>query len=71
MIWYFREGFMLSVRVKIEQRGRELDSLNKLVKKAVNAKDKTTLWPCFYACKTDQHYFRGSWLSTAKASTQG
>ena len=69
MIWYFREGLCPSVRVEIEQRGRELDSFEELVEKAVNAKAKAALRPRSYAC--NQHCLRGSQPSAAKANTQG
>ena len=69
MIWYFWEGFRLSVRVKIEQRGRELNSFKELVKKAVDAKAKAALRPRFHACKTNQHCLRSSQPSTAETST--
>ena len=70
MIRYFRKGFRPLVRVKIEQRGQELDSFEELVKKAVDAKAKAALRPRFYAYKTDQYCLRGSQPSIAKASTQ-
>ena len=69
MIWYFWEGPCPSVRVEMEQRGRELDSFEELVKKAVDAKAKAALRPRSYACKTDQHYLQNSRLSAVKAST--
>ena len=53
MIWYFRESLRLSVRVKMEQRGQELDSFEELVEKTVDAEVKTALRPRSYACKTD------------------
>ena len=53
MIWYFQEGLRPSVRVEIEQRGRELNSFKELIQKAVDAKAKAALRPRFYACKTD------------------
>ena len=55
MIWYFWEGLRLSVGVEILQRGQELDSFEKLVKKAVETEAKAILRPCFYACKTNQY----------------
>ena len=69
MIRYFREGLCPSVRVEIEQRGRELDSFEEIVEKTVDAKAKAALRPRFYACKTDQHCLRGSRPAIAKAST--
>ena len=70
MIWYFQEGFWLSIRVEIEQRGQELDSFEELIKKVVNVEAKAAFRPHSYAHKTDQHCLRGSRLSAAKASTQ-
>ena len=55
MIWYFREGLRPSVRVKMEQRGQELNSFKELVEKAVDAEAKAALQPRFYACKIDQY----------------
>ena len=55
----------------MEQRGRELDSFKKIVKKTVDAKTKTALRPRSYACNTNQHFFWGSRPSAAKTSTQG
>ena len=71
MIWYFREGLRPSVRVEMEQRGRELDSFEELVEKAVDAEAKAALRPRSYARETDQYCLRGSRPSAAKASTQG
>ena len=71
MIWYFREDLRPLVRVKMEQRGQQLDSFEELVKKAVDAKAKATLWPRSYARKTDQYCFWGTRPSAGKASTQG
>ena len=70
MIWYIQKDLRPSVRVEIEQRGQELDSFEKLIKKAIDAKAKAALWPCSYACNTNQRCLRDSWLSAAKASTQ-
>ena len=70
MIRYFREGLCPSIRIEMEQRGRELDSFKELVKKTVDAKAKAALRPRSYACETDQHCLHGSRPSVAKASTQ-
>ena len=70
IIRYFQEGLCPSVRVEREQRGRELNSFEELVEKAVDTEAKTALQPRSYACKTDQHCLRGSWPSAAKTSTQ-
>ena len=71
MIWYFRESLYPSVRVEMEQCGRELNNFKELVEKAVNAKANAALPPRSYAPKIDQYCFRGSRPSAAKASTQG
>ena len=71
MIRYFRKGLRLSVRVKMEQRGRELDSFKELVEKTVDAEAKAALRRRSYACKTDQYCLRGNKPSAAKASNQG
>ena len=71
MIWYFREGLRPSIRVEMEQRGRELDSFEELVEKAVDAEAKAALRPRSYARETDQHCLQGSRPSAAKTSTQG
>ena len=71
MIRYFREGLRPSVRVEMEQRGRELDSFEELVEKTVDAKAKAALRPRSYVRKTDQHCLWGSRPSAAKANTQG
>ena len=71
MIRYFREGLCPSIKVEMEQRGRELDNFEKLVQTVVNAEAKAALQPCSYTCKIDQHCLRSSRPSAAKVSTQG
>ena len=71
IIRYFREDLRPSVRVQMEQRGRELDSFKELVEKAIDAEAKATLRPRFYAREIDQYCLRGSRPLAAKASTQG
>ena len=68
MIWYFWEGLHPSVRVEIEQRDRELDSFEELVKETVDAEAKAIFRSRSYTCKTNQHCFRNSCPSAAKAS---
>ena len=70
MIRYFQKGFRPSVSVKIEHRGRELDSFKELVKKTVNGKPNAALQPRSYTCKTNQHCLRGSQPLATKASNQ-
>ena len=55
----------------MEQCGQELNSFEKLVEKAVDAEAKAAFQLRSYTCKTDQHCFRRSRPSAAKASTQG
>ena len=55
----------------MEQRGRELDSFEEIVEKAVDAEAKAALRPRSYARDTDQHCLRGSRPSAAKSSAQG
>ena len=71
MIWYFREGLRPSVRVKMEQRGRELNSFEELVEKTVDVEAKAALRLRSYARKTNQYCLWGNRPSAAKASTQG
>ena len=70
IICYFRKGLRPLIRVEMEQRGQELNSFEELVKKTIDAKAKAALRPCSYAREIDEHYFRSSWPSAAKASTQ-
>ena len=70
MIWYFREGLRPSVRVETEQCGREVNSFEELVEKAVDARAKAALRSRSCARETDQHCIQGSRPSAAKTSTQ-
>lgn len=45
LIRSFREGPKPSIKAQMEQRGRELDSWDELVEKAINAEAKTSLQP--------------------------
>ena len=60
MIRYFQEGLRPSVRVKMEQSGRELNSFKEQVKKVIDAKAKAALRARSYFRKTDQHCLQGS-----------
>ena len=74
MIRYFKEGLRSSIWAEMEQRGRELNSFEELVEKAVDAKAKATLRPRSYARETDQHCPWGSrpaHSTSAKAQGQG
>lgn len=43
MIRYFREGLKLSIKAEMDQRGREFNSFQELVEKAVKAEAKAAL----------------------------
>ena len=70
MIWYLSKGLRSLVRVEIKQRGQELNSFEKLVKKTVNAEAKAALRPRFYAWETNQYCRQGSLPLVAKANTK-
>ena len=70
IIWYFQEVLRSSEQIEMKQRGRELNSFEEIVEKAVDAKIKAAFKPRSYAYNTDQHCFRDSWPSAAKTSTQ-
>ncbi len=53
----------------MEQRGRELDSFEELVKKAKDAEAKAALRPRAYAQDTDQYYLRSNRPEPEKAKT--
>ena len=55
IIRYFREDLKLFIRAEMEQRGRELDSFEDTVQKAVDAKAKAALRPRSAARETGQH----------------
>ena len=60
MIRYFREGLMRSVRAQLDARGRDLDSWEEVVKKAVNAEAKASLQSPTSTCDIDSRYSRGN-----------
>ena len=60
MIRYFRESLKPSIRAEIEQHGRELDSFEDKIQKAVNAEAKAALRPRSATCETDQHCLWGT-----------
>lgn len=43
MIWYFREGLKLLIKVKIEQQNRTSTHFKEIVQKAVNVEAKADL----------------------------
>ena len=54
----------------MEEYGQELNSFEEIVKKTIDAKNKATFRPCFYARKIDQHWLWGSWAVGTKAGNQ-
>ncbi len=48
LIRYFREGLHLSIRAKLDYRGRDLDAWEEVVEKAGNTEVKVNLQPPFY-----------------------
>lgn len=69
MICYFRKGQKPSVSAEIKERGRDLDSYEEIIEKAVDVQAKVVLRPCFSIRKTNQYCLRGSWLATTNPST--
>ena len=60
MIRYFREGLKPSVRAHLDDQGRDLDSWEKAVEKAVNAEAKALLQLSFSTRNIDSRCFRGN-----------
>lgn len=60
MIRYFWEVLKLSIKAKINQCRRELDSFEEFVEKAVKAEAKVALQPKLYAYKIDYRCFWGT-----------
>lgn len=60
IIQYFWEVLKPSIKAKINQCRRELDSFEELVKKAVKAEAKVALQPKLYAYKIDHCCFWGT-----------
>lgn len=74
MIKFFQEGLKPSIKAHMEQHGQDLDSWDKLVKKAVDVKAKTSLQPTSFIRKMDQRCPRGNHPAhtiAARALTQG
>ena len=55
MIRYFREGLKPFIQAEMQQYGRELDSFEDIIQKAIDAEAKATLRPRSATRKTDQH----------------
>lgn len=54
LIRFFRDGLKPSIKVWMDQRGRELDSWDELVEKAIDVEAKASLQPAFILSKMDQ-----------------
>ena len=55
MIRIFQQGLWLSVRVEMNQRGRELDNLREIIERAVDAEATTKLRLSSNTCEMDQN----------------
>ena len=60
MIRIFREGLRPSVRVEMNQRGRELDSFREIIERAVDAEATAKLRPSSNTYEMDQNCLRGN-----------
>ena len=72
LIRFFREGLKPSIKAQMEQRGRELDSWEELVEKAIDAEAKASLQPQSILRKMDQrcpHGNRPAHATVAKPQT--
>ncbi len=45
LICYFRETLRLSIQAQLDNHGRDLDTWNKMIEKAINAEAKTNFQP--------------------------
>ena len=60
LIRFFREGLKPSITAQMEQRGRELDSWDQMVEKAIDAEAKASLQPASFIREMDQRCPRGN-----------
>ena len=60
LIRFFCKGLRPSIKAQIEQRGREHDSWEELVEKAIDAEAKASLQPPSILCEMDQRCPRGN-----------
>ena len=63
MIRYFREGLRPSIRAQLDARGRELDSWEEAIEKAIDAEAKASLQPPSILREMDQRCPRGNRLA--------
>ena len=60
LIRFFRKGLRPSIKAQMEQRGREHDSWEELVEKAIDAEAKASLQPPSILREMDQHCLCGN-----------
>ena len=68
LIQIFRDGFKLSIAAQMEQRGQENDTWEELVKKAIKAEAKVSLFLFLFVRDIDQRCPRGNRLATLTKS---
>ena len=59
-IRYFRKNLRPSIRAQLDARGRELDSWEETIEKAINAKVKALLQSSFSICEIDSRCLQGN-----------
>ena len=60
LIQCFQEGLKPLIKAQMEQRGREKDSWEELVEKAIDAEAKASLQPPSFLKEMDQRFLRGN-----------
>ena len=68
LIWIFQDGLKPSITAQMEQRRRENDSWEKLVKKAIETEAKIGLLPLSFIRDMDQRCSRGNRPATMSKS---
>lgn len=57
LICYFQDSLQLPIQAQINSQNRELNFLNKIFKKTIDAKAKASLQPVFDLQKIDFYYY--------------
>ena len=65
MLRYFQKDLKPLVLAKLKHQDLELESFNQMVKKVVDAKAKSALWPHSSTKKIDQNYPWGNRLANS------
>ena len=60
MLYYFRESFKSSIKVKMEQQNRESMNFEEMLQKTVNAEAKAGLRSSIMVRDLDAHYLRAT-----------